>query len=62
MLLADGAHVRVPEVIVAGTAGPGAALIVGRTSTAGLAELASEEVSDDLLTDLWRQVGALHTR
>ena len=32
LLLAERAGVQVPDVIVAGTAGPGAALIVGRTS------------------------------
>ena len=61
LLLAERAGVQVPDVIVAGTAGPGAALIVGRSSNGRvLADLSPEEATDDLLTDLWRQVGALH--
>ena len=61
LLLAERAEVQVPDVIVAGTAGPDAALIVGRSPTGGvLADLSPDEATDDLLTDLWRQVGALH--
>ena len=62
LLLAERGGVQVPDVIVAGTAGPGAALIVGRTSNGRvLADLSPDEATDDLLTDLWREVGALHT-
>ena len=61
LLLAERATVQVPDVIVAGTAGPGAALIVGRSSNGRvLADLSPDEATDDLLTDLWHQVGALH--
>ena len=61
LLLAQRAGVHVPEVLVAGTAGPGAALIVERGLDGRyLSELDADEVSDELLTGLWRQVGALH--
>src|SRR4051794_7905423 len=61
LLLAQRAGVHVPEVVVAGTAGPGAALIVERRLDGRcLSELDADEVSDALLVDLWRQVGALH--
>ncbi len=61
MLLAQRADVRVPEVIVAGTAGPGAALIVTRAVDGPcLADLDADDVSDALLADLWRQVRDLH--
>ena len=61
LLLAERAGVLVPDVIVAGTAGPGAALMVGRASNGRvLADLSPDDVTDDLLTDLWRQVSALH--
>jgi undecaprenyl-diphosphatase len=61
MLLAERAEVCVPEVVVAGTAGPGAALIVTRAlGGRPLAELAADDVSDELLADLWREVHALH--
>ena len=61
LLLAERAAVQVPDVIVAGTAGPGAALIVGHSSTGRvLADLNADEATDDLLTDLWHQVRALH--
>ena len=61
MLLAQRADVRVPEVIVAGTAGPGAALIVTRALDGPrLADLDADDVSDALLADLWRQVRDLH--
>ena len=63
LLLAQRAGVHVPEVLVAGTAGPGAALIVERGLDGRyLSELDTDEVSDELLTGLWRQVGALHDR
>ena len=60
-LLAARAEVQVPEVVVAGTAGPGAALIVTRALDGPrLDELTADAVSDDLLVDLWRQVRRLH--
>ncbi len=61
LLLAQRAGVQVPPVVVAGTAGPGAALIVERSSEGHvLADLTADELGDDLLVDLWQQVGALH--
>lgn len=61
LLLAQRAGVPVPAVVVAGTAGPGAALIVERVPEGRvLADLTADDVSDDLLVDLWRQVGVLH--
>jgi undecaprenyl-diphosphatase len=61
MLLAERSEVRVPEVVVAGTAGPGAALIVTRAlDGTPLDELTADDVGDELLADLWRQVRELH--
>jgi uncharacterized membrane protein YbhN (UPF0104 family) len=61
-LLARDAGVRTSHVIVAGLAGPSAALLVQHPAPGkALAELDGEEVTDELLIDLWRQVGALHT-
>ena len=61
LLLAERAGVRVPEVVVAGTAGPGAALRVAREPDGQkLADLDAETVTDALLEELWRQVRALH--
>ena len=61
LLLAERAGVQVPKVVVAGTAGPGAALRVAREVDGRLlADLDAGDVTDDLLTDLWHQVGALH--
>lgn len=53
--------VNVPEVVVAATAGPGTALLVQR-SLGGqqLAELDPASITDELLAELWRQVGRLH--
>src|SRR6185436_3297036 len=60
MLLAERAEVRVPSVVVAGAAGPGAALIAVRPLTGTtLVDVDPAQVSDALLVDLWRQVAAL---
>jgi len=61
LLLAREAGVRTPEVVIAGSAGPGAAMLVERP-VAGplLAEAAPSVVTDALLGDLWRQVALLH--
>ena len=61
-LLARDVGVSVPKVIVAGRAGPGAALLVER-SLAGsvrLDDLPAEDWSLDLLEALWANVGRLH--
>jgi uncharacterized membrane protein YbhN (UPF0104 family)/tRNA A-37 threonylcarbamoyl transferase component Bud32 len=61
LLLARAAGVTVPEVIVAGVAGPGAAVLVTR-EPAGLplADLDPDTISDAFLEEAWRQVAALH--
>jgi uncharacterized membrane protein YbhN (UPF0104 family)/membrane-associated phospholipid phosphatase/tRNA A-37 threonylcarbamoyl transferase component Bud32 len=59
-LLAERAGVRVPDVLVAGTAGPGAALIVARMEPGRpLSEFTPDEVDDALLDALWEQVRRL---
>jgi len=61
LLLAERAGVDVPPVVVAGSAGPGMALIASRPlSGAVLCDVDPASVTDDMLADLWRQVAALH--
>lgn len=61
MLLAGQNGVRVPDVLMAATAGPGAALLVVRPPAGPrLSELAGEQITDTLLDDLWHQVERLH--
>lgn len=61
LLLAERAGVTVPHVLVAGTAGPGAALLVTRPLAGEpLSSVAADRVTDAVLDDLWRAVGALH--
>jgi undecaprenyl-diphosphatase len=60
-LLAERAAVRVPHVEVAGSAGPGTALIVLQVPAGPtLAEAAPELVTDDALHEVWNQVAAMH--
>ena len=60
-LLAERARVRVPHVEIAGSAGPGAALIVLRNPDGPrLVDVPAEQVTDDVLQSLWRQVDAMH--
>lgn len=60
-LLAERARVRVPHVEIAGSAGPGAALIVLRNPVGPrLADVPADQVTDDVLQALWRQVQAMH--
>ncbi len=60
MLLAREAGARVPPVLAAGIAGPGAALLVLRALGAvGLAELDPSAVTDDLLLAMWTNVAIL---
>jgi undecaprenyl-diphosphatase len=62
LLLAERAGVPVPDVIVAGKAGPGAAVLVTRQPAAvtPLAAVDQAAVTDDVLADLWRRVRKLH--
>jgi undecaprenyl-diphosphatase len=61
VLLASAAGAPVPEVVVAGTAGPGAALLVERAPAgARLSELDAAAISDSALDALWRDVAILH--
>jgi glycosyltransferase 2 family protein len=60
-LLARDGGVRTPKPLVAGRAGPGAALLVERPAPgAALADLPRVAVTDGLLEAVWEQVGRLH--
>jgi uncharacterized membrane protein YbhN (UPF0104 family)/membrane-associated phospholipid phosphatase/predicted Ser/Thr protein kinase len=60
MLAAAQAGVKVPTVVVAGSAGPRAAILVQRpVDGRPLSSLAPEDVGDALLLDLWNNVAAL---
>ncbi len=60
-LLAERAGVRVPPVIVAGVAGPGAALLVIRPiDGTRLVDVDPASITDAQLDDLWDQVHRLH--
>lgn len=61
VLLASAAGARVPEIVVAGKAGPGAALLVEREPAGTrLAELDPAAISDSDLEALWHHVTLLH--
>jgi len=61
LLLAERAGMHVPSVVVAGSAGPGMALIAARMPSGTLlADLDPTEVTDAMLDDVWKQVAALH--
>jgi len=61
LLLARTGRVRVPRVVIAGTAGPNAAIVVARPLIGPLlSEMPRKEVTDKLLEELWVQVGRLH--
>ena len=61
LLLAERAGVAVPSVVVAGTAGPGAALLVCRPLEGPtLADVDPGVVTDHMLDEIWRKVAALH--
>jgi membrane-associated phospholipid phosphatase len=61
ILLAGTVGVRVPRVLLARPTGNGAGLLVMEyIPGAALAELASEQLDDQFLAELWRQVGVLH--
>jgi membrane-associated phospholipid phosphatase/tRNA A-37 threonylcarbamoyl transferase component Bud32 len=60
-LLAARAGVRVPEVLLVRSFDNGAGMLVQRrVAGRDLTGLDAEQVGDDLLTELWRQVGLLH--
>jgi undecaprenyl-diphosphatase len=60
-LLAERAGVRVPPVVVAGVAGPSAALLVIRpVEGVRLRDAAPEQVTDSVLDDVWANVRRLH--
>jgi undecaprenyl-diphosphatase len=60
-LLAERAGVRVPTVVVAGTAGPGAALLVERpVDGVPLADAEPKAITATVLKQLWTQVKDLH--
>jgi glycosyltransferase 2 family protein len=62
LLLAERAEVPAAEVIVAGKAGPGAALLVMRppVGVVPLADVDPATVTDEVLSDLWTRVRQLH--
>ena len=61
LLLAERADVKVPLVVVAGTAGPGAALIATRPLVGTrLRDADPASVTDAVLSDLWHQVAEVH--
>ena len=61
VLLAAQAGVRTPEVVVTGTAGPGAAVYVEHpVDGRPLSGLGADELTENRLEQLWRQVDALH--
>ena len=61
MLVAREAGARVPAVVSAGIAGPGAALLVLRSVGAvRLADLHPTAVTDELLLGMWTNVALLH--
>ena len=61
LLMAAQAGVRVPEVVISALGPEGDALIVTRQPNLAPLELAGpDEVSDETLVDLWRQVDDLH--
>ena len=61
VLRADHAGVRVPGIVVTGTAGPGAAVYVERpVDGTPLSELPPDQLTEGLLELVWREVTRLH--
>jgi glycosyltransferase 2 family protein len=61
LLLAGTVGVRVPQVLLARPTGNGAGLLVMEyIPGVSLAELPTEQLDDQLLAELWGQVGLLH--
>src|ERR1700730_14048354 len=62
VLLARNAGVRAPDVVAAGMAGPGAAILaLCEPKGVRLSEMEHGLVSDELLAGIWRQAGLLHS-
>ena len=59
-VMADRAGVRVPELAAVGSATAELALISFRSTGSAFTELGPEELTDELLTNAWSQVGKLH--
>src|SRR5205807_10127920 len=60
-LLARDAGVNTNEVVVAGEAGPKAAILAERPIVGALlADAHKDDVTDDVLVDAWRQLALLH--
>ncbi len=59
-LLAQAAGVRTPGIVLAGEADGAGLLVQHWVPGRMLGDLAADEVDDDLLRELWRQVGILH--
>ncbi len=61
LLLAARSGVRVPDVVVTGTAGPSAALLVDRRPTGTrLVDADPADVTDAVLDEVWHQAAQLH--
>ena len=61
LLLAARSGVRVPDVVVTGTAGPSAALLVDRRPTGTrLVDADPADVTDAVLDEVWHQAAELH--
>jgi undecaprenyl-diphosphatase len=61
LLLAERAGTRVPETVVAGTAGPGTALLVVRPVVGQLlCDADPKAVTSRVLTDIWKQAQRMH--
>jgi uncharacterized membrane protein YbhN (UPF0104 family)/tRNA A-37 threonylcarbamoyl transferase component Bud32 len=60
-LMAAGAGVRVPEVVMAALGPDGdAGIVTRRTDDEPLEAMPADQVTDETLVDLWRQVARLH--
>jgi glycosyltransferase 2 family protein len=61
LLLARDGGTRTPDVVIAGTAGPGAALLVARpVAGTRLADADPDAITGPILDALWGQVASLH--
>ncbi len=61
VLRAAAAGVHVPELVLTGTAGPGAAVYVERpVAGTPLSQVPREQLTEDLLERVWREVARLH--
>jgi len=61
ILLAQQSGIRAPEVVVAGMAGPGTALLAERpVSGPRLADAPVKDITSPLLAEMWREVKRMH--